>query len=551
MKYFFLFLMLCVSILFTPSCQNSITEKLQEVEQLIKIAPDSALHILQNLENNYTQMNDEGKAMFGLLLFNALDQNALKSFPPEKIDFSIHYYTFNKEKKHLAYCYFYKARMYKNERDYKNVIQNLLKSKELVSPEKDHDLLARIYFELAQISGFQGEFDKAEEYYKLADSEFGKAGDRERQAKTYITMGWLYLAKEDFDLSIEYSRKALDNTPDSIIMGDALNNIGNSYYYKEQFDSALYYLRKSLSYTYFDTNISSRYYHLANVYSYTRQFDSAYVYVNQALQYPIDIYFEEECYRILTKIAFEKDNIKDLKIYVNKQQICQDSIKKLEQQTNINVLEKMHQTDIETASMKNQLLLLTIAIICLFVAGGTIFLILHKRNKQKQIKAEIYKKEHAKVQQEYRSTKKEADIYKSELKRNKELLVLDLKNELDKTKTKYADMRKSANAEQREALDKKIFDEVLHVDDEKAFIFKMNKVLNNLPEKLKQDFPDLNYKEVMWCCLFSLDFSTPEISLIMGFKQSTQYKFKQRLSKKLNLAGPKELEQMLSEKINI
>ncbi len=530
MRYFFFPAILFSTLFLFIACNSSVDEKLQLAEHHITNAPDSSLYILQQIRDDYPEMTDDEKALFGLLFFQSLDKNSKDLSPAEMIDYSIDYYTRSNQKQRLAYSYLYKTHLFKNIRDYKNALENLFKARDYAIAGNDHSLLGKIYFDFAQISGYQEEYGKAQEYYELAEKEFEKARETENRAKTYMSMGWLYLALDDYDSSIKYSRKALNITTDSIIMGDVLNDIGNSYYFKEQFDSALYYIRQSLAYPYFDTNMSSRYYNIANVHSYLNKFDSAKYYVNQAFEYPIDIYFEEECYRVLTKIAIHENNKEDLQEYMAKHQACRDSIKLLEQQPNINILEHIHQTDKDVTVIKQQRLWMMIFIACLILIVSFIFLKLHKRNKQKQIKA---------------------DIYRTELKNKHELLFRDLLNELEETKAKYAVERKKGTLEQREEIDKKIYNEVLHLDVEKSFINQMNKVLNNLPEKLKQDYPEMTYKEIVWCCLFVLEFPTSDISLILGFKQSTQYKFKQRLSKKLNFQNLKEFDQMLYDKMDI
>ncbi len=551
MRHIMLYIISCICFFNLIACSPSVNEQLHKAELLLADTPDSSLYILQKLQENYPRMNNEEKALFGLIFFQASDKVFADLPSLEFIDFSIDYYNKNNQKQQLAYCYLYRSRAFKYKRDYQNAIQNLLRAKELTHQDKDHSILGRIYFDLAQISGYQEEFKKAEKYYETAKAHFEKAGEKENIVKMQIAQGWLCMAIEDFDSAIRLSKEVLKSTSDSILMGDALTSIGTCYYYKDNFDSAIYYTRQGIQYPYVEPNISSRYYHLGNIYSFLNEYDSAAFYINKALQYPIDIYFEEECYRVLVKIALDKNNKKDLTTFMTKRQECQDSIKRLEQQTNINVLEKIHWSDVETATIKKQRIWLIVFIVGLVLTGCIIFLRLHKYNKQKQLKAEMYKIEHAVVQKKYTDTKIKADIYKTELKKKHELQIKDLKNDIEKARIKYALQRKNAPVEQRENLDRIMYNEVLFLDNEKAFLLKMNKALNNLPEKLKLEYPDINYKEIIWCCLFCMQFSTPEIALMLGFKQSTQYKFKQRLSKKLNFNSIKELEEMLDKKMNV
>ncbi len=549
MRYFLLATS-CIPFFFLLACQSKIDYKLSEAETLMEQMPDSSLAILQNLQERYPEMSEEGKALFGLLYFRASIKKASGLPPQEIIDLSINYYSTHNQRQQLAYSYFCKARIFKERREYGDAIKNLLKAKELCNREKDFSLLGKIYFDLGQIAGYQGENKKAMDYFNQAVNNFDKAGDRESVSKVFLVIGWNYMAVEEFDEAIRFSRKALENTTDSIIMGDVLNDIGNSYYFKEEFDSALYYMRQSLHYPYFDTNMSSRYYNIGNVFSYRNKYDSALVYINKAFEYPIDIYFEEECYRVLMRIALAKNDKENFTLYMAQRENCRDSIKKLELQPNIGLLEQIHQSDLKTVEVKNQRLYLIIILLFFILAGCLVVTWLYKHNKRKQHKVEFYEKEHAAARESYSETKRKADSYKAELMKKHELVLSELNKKLEESKAKYAVERKKATAEQQEEIDKAIYNEVLCFSSETVFINKMDRILNNLPEKLQKDYPEITYKEIVWCCLFVLEFPTHIISLILDFKQSTQYKFKQRLSKKLNFNSVKDLEQMLHEKAN-
>lgn len=517
-------------VLIFTACNFATDEKLNQAERLMKTSVDSSLLVLQGLKPDYPEMEDKDKALFGLLFFQALSISAKELSPVEMIDFSIDYYTRENNKERLAYCYLYKGRMHMGKREYADAIKCFLIALQNSKTLKNDDLLGRIYFALGQISGYQDETDKALDYYEQALYHFEKVEDTENISKVHLIRGWVYLALEDYDAAISSSKKALEITTDSMVIGDVLHDIGTGYYFKDQPDSAIYYMRQSLTYPYFDTNGASRYYSLGNVYSFLDNNDSAKLYINRALQMPIDIYFEEECYRVLAEVALAENDKAGVAKYINKRQTCQDSIKRLETQPNIKLLEQIHKSDIETSQVRTQRLLLVAAVIFLVVAGAIVSFLLHKGKRQ---------------------NKQEADSYRSELEKKHELLLLDLADELEQTRAKYADIKRKSNFEQREQLEKKIFFEVLRLDDEKAFTDKMNKVLNRLPDKLKIDYPNMTFKDIIWCCLFMLQFSTADISLIMDYKQSSQYKFKQRLSKKLNFNNSKELEEMLHEKMNI
>ena len=66
-------LILAIFCFYLTSC--SLTPgKLQLAERLLETKPNSALSVLEHIQN-VNKMSDENKAFYGLLLFEALDKN--------------------------------------------------------------------------------------------------------------------------------------------------------------------------------------------------------------------------------------------------------------------------------------------------------------------------------------------------------------------------------------------------------------------------------------------------------------------------------------------
>ena len=87
--------------------------------------PDSALYILQKLPpEKYS--SDASKALFGILLFKALDKNYMPLQPDTLINFSIDYYLKQKDEKYLAIAYFYKGRKLYSQKEYAECLSLML-----------------------------------------------------------------------------------------------------------------------------------------------------------------------------------------------------------------------------------------------------------------------------------------------------------------------------------------------------------------------------------------------------------------------------------------
>ncbi len=551
-KYLFLAI-LCIAFLCFQACKPSVDGQLQQAEQLIKNKPDSAFHILHDMQEYYAGMNDSEKALFGYLYLRIKDGKSDRdSTDINRINFSIDYYTRYSDKQRLAGCYLYKSRIFKDKMECTEAMNMLLKAKDIAEPLADHKLLAEIYFDLGHIYAFFGEQDKALEYLNLSIKSYEQCGNIKSAGRVHMVIGWLYSASQNYKDALPHTMQALNMIKDSLTTGDLLEDIGDYHLAGESYDSAYYYYHESLLYPTSATNKSIRYYNLAKLFFEIGQYDSSKVYINKALAGPIDVAYKANCYRLLVGIASETGTKKELEQYVYDYQLYQDSVNKRKKQPAMEVVEQVHQSNVENTTIKNQRLWLTIGVVTILLAGGFVSSYLYKRNKKKQQTVDFYKAKHSESEELHSEFHQQVSTYKAELKRKHDLLLAQLKQELEFTRERYADRRKKASSPQeRRAIDRAIYHEVLQVDNEQAFMEKMNQLLSNLPHRLQSDYPDISYRQIVWCCLFVLDINTTDIALIMDYTPASLYKFKQRLSKKLHFENVRELEQMLYEKLGL
>ncbi|NDV56967.1 tetratricopeptide repeat protein [Bacteroides sp. 519] len=519
------YLYLFVALFFLSGCNSYVNSNLQKAEKQLAHASDSSLLILQSLDEDYPNMTDKEKALFGLLYFQACDKEGVVLSSTELIDYSIDYFKKKGNKERLATSYFYRGRYCGDRREYGNAIQDMLKALELANHKKDHSLLGKIYCDLGQISVNQGENEKALDYVSRSMKHFNETDEIDNLAKMYLISSWVNVQMSNYDTAIQSTLKAIDLTADSLVIGDAYRELASIYNYMEKYDSTVYYAKQSILYPYFSTNQSLRYNTIANAYFSLSEYDSVIAYVNKAFEFPYDIYIERTLYRVLTNTYYNKNDKEKTELYLSKFYQCKDSIEKLEKNPNIKLIEEVHYSQIEKEKIKSHRLWLVILIIFILVVAGFIFYTLHKRTYRKET---------------------EVNVYKEELGKKYSLLLEEVVDEIQQVKNKYAEQRRNAKFEERVDIDKKVYEEVLHYNNESKFIDKMNRKLNALPEKLTKDYPEISYREIIWCCLFVLRVPTTEISMLLDYTQSSQYKFKQRLVKKLNLKSTKDLEELLS-----
>jgi len=508
--------------------------EMKTAERIMETDPDSALHILQHMHTDKLMLSSSDRALYGLLLFQALDKNSKPLKPDSVINYSLNYYQNSNDKSHLAKCYFYKARLYRIAQQYDQATVLYLKALDNSQDKKDYNMLGKIYVDMGDICSFQKDYNEALKKYQLSSDYFNRAGKTIDASYSILNIGRTYRLVQDYKSALRYFRMALVHHSDSIFYGCALQEIGINYYSDKQYDSAQYYLRKSLNFPFISTNYAIRCYYIADLYFDIEKYDSAYQYASLALKYPANFFTQRECYRLLANTEYLKGNFKQMAVYMTQFQSCSDSVRKVESQTKITVLENLHQTS-ETANKTKKYLVVLgwilplIIMICFYILYR-----IRKRSKGKEKQLE------------------ETEIHLVEvevkLSEKKNLFINSLIHQIQETKASQIVAYKKATITEREQLDKELYNNCLHVNDWDAFKRLMNKTFNNIITSLEDNYTDLTRKDLTWCCLFLLDIPNQDMAIILESQPASLYKLKSRLTQKLNLKSTKELDQLLKEK---
>ena len=502
----------------TTNCTNTPSE-LQKAESLIESKPDSALHILRNLSPKICK-SDENKALFGLLMTEALDRLKLPLLPDSVIDFSINYFQKHPDPVRLANCYLYKGRKYKYTFQYDKASSLYVEGLELIENRNEFMLSARLNFDMAEICRYQKEYATARKKYCEAYNLYLKAKSVYFANTTLLSIGITFSNEKQYKKAQKYFYRVYQNTNDSLTKGLAIQNLGINYYALKQFDSALYYLRKSLSFPYIQTNMAIRNYYLADLYFDLNKFDSANYYAKKSFNYNPDIITRRECYRILVNAANAKGDIRGLKKSMVGYQYCVDSIRKIDAQPKGTYIENLHYTKAESKQNKLKLWIVICILFILFILACLLFRRL-RRHSKKAIK-----------QTEEKHIRHKAEIRKEPVLKKRKAL----NDKIEKIKTEQIQEKKPVSIAEREFQARKIYEKLLHLNDTEFFFQEMNTLFNNMVTKLKGRYPGLNDKELLWCCLYLLEVPTHDMLILLEYKTDNSLKrMKNRLSGKVGI----------------
>ncbi len=525
-----LFLVICA---FMYGC-SLMPNEIKTAERMMDTNPDSALHILQHMHTEKLMISSSDRALYGLLLFQALDKSSKRLQPDSVISFSVNYYQSVNDKPHLARSYLYKAKIYKQAQRFEDATLLYLKALDLLQNSKNYVLLGKIYSDMGDISNIQIDYKESLIKYTKSKENFILAGDKVNAAYEIINMGRTYRNLKEYNKAQSFYKQALSQTSNSLLQGAAYQEMGINYYYAHQYDSATYFLKQSILFPYKGTNYAIRYNYLADLFFDRAQYDSAFKYATMALKYPSTFYNQRDCYRVLANTEYSRGNLKSMAIYMSKYQDCTDSVRKIEIQTKTSVLEDLHQTNGAFSKSKHFLVVLGCIIPVIILLSLFIVYRLRKRNKGKEKQLE-----EAEVQLE---------VVGEQLNEKQNLFIDSLIHQLKETRASQAVAYKKATLPQREQLDRELYNICLHINDWEAFKRLMNKTFNNLITTLENNYSDLTHKDLMWACLFLLNVPTPNIVLILDIQSVSLYKLKQRLAQKLDLNNVKELELFLKSK---
>lgn len=500
--------------------------KMKTAEQLMETSPDSALQLLQQIKPNQSLSNAD-RALYGLLLFEALDKKYLPLQPDSAINFSLDYYQGKKDKVRLARCYFYKGRMYKYAQQYDEATEMYLKALDNCQDKKDYALMGKIYGDMGYICSIQKDYVKAREKHQLAVNCLNQIGKTADASFRIIDIGVTYRCEKNYKMALQYYRKAVSISRDSILLGIAYQEIGTNYQYTRQLDSAEIYYRKSLKFPCKDNNYAIRCCNLSELFFLVSKLDSAIHYASISLKHPSSFFTQKACYRILANSKYSQGDFKQMAFYMSKYQACTDSVRKIDIQTKTTVLENIHETSQTAGKTKQYLIVLGWLIPFIIIISLFVLFRLRQRNKGKEKQL---------VEVELQLTEKQLNLKNNFIQK------------IEESKSLHMDEYKKSPLAKREAMDKEVYNVCLHLNDWKVFSESMNRTFNNTVSFLEKTYPDITRKEITWCCLYLLNIHSGDMALVLDCKPESLYKLKQRLAQKMKLKTTLELNQLLKER---
>jgi len=530
-KFFQLYTLLFLGFILLGCSQQPLELKIDE--SLIETAPDSLLHILQNL-SPITYKSGANRALYELTMIRVLYKKQLPLKPDSMLDYSISYYEKHPEGNRLAYAYLYKGKQLYNKLNYEDAITHYLKSRDYVKDSTDYLLLGRICSAIGRVSYMQKDEKYSLAKYKEATRYYQKGNHLYPYFYSIIDIGRSYANNKELKSALLYLRKINSLATDSMKKGDLFDEMGYAYYKNGKVDSALYYYRMANKYPYSNLSRPVRYMEIANAYFDTQHYDSAKYYASNAFNYKPVLSTQRECHRILGNIAYFKNDRQALLVHMNQYTHLGDSLRKIDSQPKGSYIERLHKTTKQVNSAKRNILFLSLLVVALCILFILIFLMVKRRHKNVQSELE----------------QKHDKIKVSSKQQIREKSINAFHEKVDLIKLNQVEQWKKSSANEREKLLLEMYNDLLQVNDWTNFSNRMKPFFGDLIPQLQTDYPTLTQKEIKWCCFLLLRISLPDILTLIDYSQMSYSKFKQRIAKKLNLDDATGLSDFLDSKLS-
>ena len=363
MKPNYLTILITTLCIFFNACHNSNTApQLQLADSLIDKRADSALCILEKLSIEEIS-NKSAKAMYALLLTEALDKNFKSHRNDSLILIAVDYYKDNSNNKLKTKAYYLgrvyqdnkeyikatmrnsvivKVEVYQDNKEYIKATEAYLTALKTASPNQAPIL--QIYNNLALCYESQEFYLPAIKTYKESYATAEKMQDKYGILHATRGLGNVYAIQDEEEKALSYYQKALsiaqsikDSLWENAIFCDIAKVYDDQGLYieaKKQIDLALRYAPSNI-------NLSPTYFWKGSILYNLEETDSAIHYLSRAST-KANIYTKASIYQTLYEINKENKNYEQAILYNDTALTCYDSIQKIIHHTEINNLIKKH-----------------------------------------------------------------------------------------------------------------------------------------------------------------------------------------------------------------
>jgi len=500
-------------------------------DQLMETAPDSSLHILQKI-NSRKYKRESNKALYALLMSQALDKNDVKVESDSLIRIATNYYQDN-EPVRAAYAYFYLARCENNLGNIKEQALALLKAQEFSSKCQDYKLQGLIYGDKADMYQSQLQLDSMICYNKRCLSCFQTGKDNWNSALAAITTGKGYCMKNQYDSALLYyhqAEKYAVHFHQDILISTIYRSLSVIASKQMNFKLALNYLRKTPISNNADYD-NSKWHLIGRIFVMSGQLDSAKIYLNKVKD-PSKILVDY--YQQWQELYEKQGRFPEALYFAKRVNAAKDSIQEHELSSSFAGMEKKYRYEhllgenknLVIQNKQNGIVILIVLLIASFFFISFLYWRIKTNKRQFIAQKRLLDQEKIMMKRE-----KENNILLQQQMKMQHVL---LKN-VEQYRTQVIKHHDSVEDSFKDAKGSKTSS--LH----EVLISHVNVTHQNISSRLAVKFPILTQRDILICCLILANFDTGMIATILEVQSESINVHRGRLRKKLQLQNSENL----------
>ena len=525
---------------------------LLEVEKIIEEHPDSALSILNKVEN-INQLSEKDHATYCLLLTQAQDLNYITHTSDSLIKIAATYFEKSNDKHKASLSYYYMGRVNTDLHDALKAQEFYLKALEIGEKTKDYHLLAKICNNLGTLYNYQDIYDLALPMQKKALYYINMEQKQDTVNMSYILRNTArtFTLMNLEDSAVIYHKQALKySRPYNI--SSILVDLGNIYIYKNEYVEAKKYIDLAQNSTTILKTLYPIYLSKGKLLSAMGQLDSAKYYLTQCSQ-SSNIYTQAGSLYHLAQVALKENDLNNYVKYTETYSTLRDSITKHSHFENIRIAQSMFNYQ-RIAKEKDQFekkaaqrMIFIYQVIIIFFLTIAIFIFIFKREKIKKKRLTELKEEQYKRSQQYIENNNKQIFQLTETLHSKQEEMSEVERQLYEARKLMLEMENRQIFEKQGTillLEKDFHNSSIYIRIHREDDIQLSpsewEELHQLIDATYPDFtnrlirlyPQISIEEIHICYLVKMQLSIKKIAFIMHITSSGVSQCRRRLYKK-------------------
>ena len=528
--------------------QSALDKRLDEVERIIEINPDSASILLENIPSP-EKLDDKTFARWCMLSGKVTDEIFNTLLPSYQFERANAWYSSYGKPEEQVQTLIYLGRSHANDGDYDKAMSIYTNALEIGEKNKLYNLVGYTYSYMGDLYTEKAMRTEAIAKYEMAADYFKKENNIDSYACALRDMGREYASIDSLSHAIEILSSAdslTANSKDIDVRAAIDNALGNIYVMQNKYDEAKKFFYKALE----GREKTPNYMALIDLYIASDslnqakellqkipQDDPTYTYSIKYLY--CQIYKSEKKYEQALTYLEDYTNILDSTVYSN----TQSNILNIESKYNHLKISK----EIDNLKMKQQSYII-VSVICI---AALLLMIIGYLLYRRKVKEKIFK-------QQKELDKMKLDLYTLSLELEKKRSSLNTLKEKDEN---YDKMQKEINRlftnyrklQNKILADSPLYKELVSLanknmpritepliskDQWKLIVNEITSIYPNLYNYLFSLCPTLSDEDFQYCCFYLYGFDTNAEAKLLNIATGSVRRKHNRLKEKLNITLP-------------